>query len=318
MILSMHGSSSAPSHIFGDILARIPSQSKPLSKMAPEGVKDFMLKNGKALYTPAAKAYCFKQNRDCCIWDELGSPGAPEDRAGLLVSAAGFCCTDWSPRRTAKKPGLAGATAPVMYHWLEENRQLKPDILFWENSAAFEPKIVTEYLGDEYVHEFAEIGPDVLGWPQTRPRLFGVAVLRESCFFEGSAQEFLSLFLKRVQLDGDAFFQGPEKDVKLMMQELAQHRGHGAVESPSFNMAFNPSSVVTMQEYAKLRQTRAGVRTGAFLCDMEQSPSFAASGSFLPSCPTHSTIYSFVKGRVMTGKELLAAMGALAALATRN
>ena len=195
----------------------------------------------------------------------------------------------------------------------EENKQLKPDILFWENSASLDPTVVTEVLGDAYSHHVAEVGPDILGWPQTRPRLFGIAVLRQSCMFTGSVQEFQSWFLRKVQLDGDVFFQGPEEDITQMMQELAAARGHGRVDSPSFNMAFNPSCLVTLQEYANLRSSRAGVQTGAFLCDLEQKPAFAASGPFLPSCPTHSAIYSFAKKRVMTGQELLGAMSTLAA-----
>ena len=298
-----------PRHLFGDIRNRIPQQNPPLAGMSPEDVRKYLSEHGAELYTPEAEAYCYRCWDMCPIWSDLELPASPTERRGLLVSAAGFSCTDWSPRRTGKRPGLAGASAPIFFHWLEENKRLRPDILFWENSASFRAEALTDALGAEYVHEFCEMGPDLLGWPQTRPRLFGVAVLRETCLLTGTASEFLSWFLKKVELDGDIFFQAPQAEVDEMMQELAQARGHGRVESPTLNMALPPSSMVALQEYAQIRAARAGVTTGAFLCDLEQSPGYAASGSFLPSCPTHSSVYSFKHGRIMTGKEMLGAMG---------
>ena len=308
-LLLGHGQDSAPNHVFGDILQRVPEQTPPLRDMSFADLQSILKDRGSTLYTASSVAYCYRHNRPCCLWHGLNLPGKPEERSGLLISGAGFCCTDWSPRRMGKRPGAKGLTAPVFMHWIAENRALKPDLLFWENSSSFDPNVLTEALGEEYLHVCTELGPDVLGWPHLRPRIFGVAVLRSTCSFTGSTDEFLSWFLRRVVLDADIFFQAPEPEVQSMMQELAARRGHGQVEHPSLNMAVTPSSFAALQEYRKLRASRAGLQTGAFLCDLEQNPGYASCGAFLPSCPTHSTIFSLNRDRILSGKETLAAMG---------
>ena len=202
----------------------------------------------------------------------------------------------------------------MFFHWTSENKVLRPDMLFWENSASFDPEALTAALGGEFLHVYAEMSPDILGWPASRPRTFGVSLLAATVGFSGSAEEFLSWFMRSPQLDADIFFQAPEKDVQDMMRGLAAARGYAGVESPTLNMAVSPSAVVALENYKKLQDNRAGINSGAFVCDLDQNPGFSACGSFLPSCPTHSSIYSMKKGRLMCGQELLVAMGACVAM----
>ena len=204
---------------------------------------------------------------------------------------------------------MQGATAPVFYRWSVENKHLKPDLLFWENSAHFDPESLTAALGDDFVHYYAEMSPDILGWPASRPRLFGVSVLRSTCSFSGSTEEFLSWFMRAPQLDGDIFFRAGEEEIKNMMQELAASRGHGRVENATLNMAVSPSAYVNIGKYEALQESRADIRSGAFLCDLDQNPEYSGCGSYVPSCPTHSSIYSLRKKRLMCGQEIASCHG---------
>ncbi|CAE7886579.1 unnamed protein product, partial [Symbiodinium sp. KB8] len=306
-LLLHHDRSSRPVHVFGDICERI---DEKLQSRSNEEVKDYLEKHQAELYNPESKAFCFRHNRPCRLWDGLEWPGTPSRRSGLLVSAAGFSCTDWSPRRAGKRPGLQGATAPVYYRWVAENRSLRPDVLMWENSSCFDPKVLEEHLGDGYVHAHVLLCPSMIGWPQNRSRFFGVAILRETCSWVGSPDDFLELFVRAVELDGDAFFQADENEVRTMMQNRAHARGHHVSREamPSLHMAVSPSGMAALEDYKKLVHSRASM-SGAFLCDLDQNAGYASCGSFLPSCPTHSSIFSMAKQRLLTGKEMLAAMG---------
>ena len=312
-LLLRHDERCKPKHVFGDMLDRIPMQSPPLSGLSAPEVQQHLLKHASQLYNTSSKSFCYQHYQPCCLWDGLESPGNPRERTGLLLSAAGFTCTDWSPRRTGKRPGLLGSSAPVYYHWVTENRQLQPDLLLWENSSQFDPAVLQDHLGDEYVHIVAKVCPTMIGWPQTRERYFGVAVLRQSCCFLGSAEEFLAWFQCRVELDGDALLQAGDAEVLTMMRERAAKRGHHLPpgQMPSLTMAVSPSGMVALAQYTKMRDAKAA-RTGAFLCDLDRNEGFASCGSFLHSTPTHSSVYSFVKERLCTGKEMLSAMGAFA------
>ena len=312
-LLLRHDTQSRPKHVFGDILQRIPMQSPPLSDLAATDVQRFLEAHLSELYNPQAKAFCFKHMQPCCLWDGLDSPQKPSARSGLLVSAAGFSCVDWSPRRTGKKPRLEGKSAPCFWHWVAENKALRPDLLMWENSSHFQPSVLEEGLGDEYVHMSFRVCPTMIGWPQTRPRYFGLAVLRETCHFGGSGEEFLCWFRQRVELDADDLLQASPAEVHSMMYERAIKRGHVVARDtmPPLSMAVAPSGMVHLESYAKLRPLKSSL-TGCFLADLDQGPSFASSGSFMPSCATHSSIYSFAKARLCTGKEMLSCMGALA------
>ena len=312
-VLCGHTSDSAAQHVFGDICSRVPTQEPPLSERSNEEVRSFLEKHGRRLYNRGAHAFCYKHNDACCLWDGLEQPGQPEERSGFLISAAGFSCTDWSPRRMSKRPGLQGATAPVFFHWSVENKHLQPDLLFWENSAHFDPGALIAALGDGFDHHYAEMSPDVLGWPAARPRLFGVSVLRSTCSFGGSTEEFLSWFMRKPQLDGDVFLRANEEEITNMMRELALCRGHGRVENATLCMAISPSAFVNIDKYKALQQSRADIHSGAFLCDLDQNPEYSGCGSYVPSCPTHSSIYSLRKERLMCGQEMLLVMGAVAA-----
>ena len=305
---------SRPRHVFGDILDRVPQQSPPLADLTNEQLREFLKSNGHRLFHTEAKAFCFRHLRPCRLWDGLDAPASAHTRSGLLVAVAGFSCTDFSPRRTGQRPGLLGKTAPAFHHWIGELRALQPDILLWENVPTFPAEVLRDLLGEEYVHHDVLVGPDMLGWPQSRERRFGLAVLRQTCHFAGSADEFLSLFRRKVagELSADCFFQAPDEEVQDMMRQRACRRGLqiGPDQDVSLDMAITPGMKLMLQEYADIRPSRAGLN-GAFVCDLDQNAGYAASGPFLPSCPTHASIYSFRLERLMTGHEMLAAMGGL-------
>ena len=309
-MLLRHDVACRPKHVFGDMLDRIPLQSPPLADCAADEVFERLKKDAGQLYNAQSSAFCFRHLKSCNLWDGLEST-APKDRERLLISAAGFTCTDWSPRRGGKRAGLQGRSAPVYYHWIIENQQLKADILFWENSSHFDPSLVEAHLGEEYAHIAVKVCPTMLGWPQTRELFFGVAVLRETCCFTGSAEDFLDWFRCRVEVEGDSLLQASSTEVLAMMRERALKRGHHVPEGemPPLNFAVSPSGMVALDQYSKLRDQKSS-RSRSFICDLDQNAGFASCGSFLHSFPTHSSVFSFMKQRLCTGREMLAAMGA--------
>ena len=197
-VLMQHPADSGPLHIFGDMLDRVAVQSPPLSERSPAEVHSFLKQNFCSLYTADTTAFCFRHLKPCRVWDALSAPGQAQSRPDLLIEMAGFSCTDFSPRRMGVAPKMNGKTAPVFHHWTSELKALQADVIFWENSAAFEPELLTEELGPKYAHCYTVLSPELLGWPVMRPRYFGVAVLRKTCSFSGDAKEFLALFERQV------------------------------------------------------------------------------------------------------------------------
>ena len=77
-VLCSHASScSAPRHVFGDILDRIPAQTPPLSKSSPVSVEAFLEVHGHELYNKDARAFCYKHMEPCRLWDGLEEPEDP-------------------------------------------------------------------------------------------------------------------------------------------------------------------------------------------------------------------------------------------------
>ena len=62
-------------------------------------------------------------------------------------------------------------------------------------------------------------------------------------------------------------------------------------------------------EYAKSLTSKCG-KNGEFIVDLDQNAGYSGSGPNIPCIPTHSSIFSFKKQRLLLGKEILASMGA--------
>ena len=311
-VLQARDEKSRPKHVFGDIRERIPAQPD-MQFMTNAQVRGFLRTQGSTLYTPETLAYCYTHQDSCRIWDGLDMPADPARRKSLCASMVGFSCVDWSPRRMGVRMGLEGKTAPIMYHWLEEVRQLKPDILWYEQSPDFPPGILDDLLGDLYENYPMIVSPELLGWPMSRTRLFGLLTLRESVIFTGSTEEFKEIFTCTVQehANADWLLQGTSQEIWQWQLARAQQRGYKpktVMEPVPLTMLMTPAQMDKYNEYKKLQPEKQD-RHGAFVIDLDQSPGFGTCGPWFPAMPTHNSLFSMKAQRFITGKECLAAMG---------
>jgi hypothetical protein len=184
-------------------------------------------------------------------------------------------------------------------------------MVLYENSESFPASVFDLHTSSQFKHVHFNVGPDVLGWPVSRPRLFGALFNIQTVYFVGDTKEFFDLFECTVELFADALFQSPTTETTAALVSRARARGYMVDKTMkvSNDMLMSPIMMQRLNEYASIRSERQALN-GVFVCDLEQNKEYANSGGFLPSTPTHGTIYSFTDNRIMSGKEILAAMGA--------
>ena len=100
------------------------------------------------------------------------------------------------------------------------------------------------------------------------------------------------------------------------MLSKARSRGHylpaAAVHKPEdvqLETMITPAMKDRISEYGKMRSKKCG-KNGEFIVDLDQNAGFAGTGPLIPCIPTHSSVYSYKKERLLLGKELLSTMGA--------
>ena len=231
------------------------------------------------------------------------------------INVSGFACTDFSRRRATALPRFAGKTAPTFWKWLREIQLCRPDYVFWECSPFFPGEVIANEMEGEYLQITIITGPTLMGWPVTRLRKLG-CLIRRDILFLGSDKEFYSMFQRQCSVNGDIFFTAaPDVYIVDQMISKAKSRGYYPQKTgDSKPQDFPPDVMITPA--MKMRMTNYGKKRShpgqAMLVDLDQNENFGSSHECIPSIPTHSSIYSFVKGRLLLGKELLFCMGTLA------
>lgn len=158
----------------------------------------------------------------------------------------------------------------------------------------------------------------MLGWPVRRKRAFSCGLNLKTCAWLGPtdpeklADDFLSFFQEQVVCDGNVFLQSGLEEVNAEIIRMAGLRGHSCdVEDVSHlqhHQIFSPGQLVRLQEYGSLaRQALEKDPDSAFFADLDQNAHTGSStcGPMIPSLLTHGSLYSFSRGRIMTGSELL-------------
>ena len=324
-----------PEHIFGDICGRVradvraevekklPKSSATRAEKASsnEAVRKHLFENGRRAFNQDVAAFCHRHGRNCRIWESVETV-TPQSRDKLVIAAAGTSCTDYSPRRTGEAPGLAGPTAHPFYVWLGEMRTLKPDMVFYENVPGFPADKLTERLPGYTNHQIMAFSVDY-GFPVSRKRIFGVLTLNETSVLDVDLISFEKEFKRACQTNGDVFFLAPPEDVLSAYEDRAKSRGNfirraGSRESwtpEQFLNVLDLSKVVTctmlnrVDDYENWLAARFAEADACYILDLDQNPGFSSVGSLIPSVPTHSSLYSLQKKRLLTGNEALASYG---------
>ena len=112
--------------------------------------------------------WCFAHHKKCPY-------KAPTDVGGaqLFVEVGGNVCTPWSS--AGSRHGWLDPVSLPNLVWLWDIRSRKPDIVVNECTPFYEADVVLKFLGpDEYDSFHLKFGPDDLGIPVSRDRLYSV------------------------------------------------------------------------------------------------------------------------------------------------
>ena len=243
----------------------------------------------------------------------------PDDKVcgRIKLNVSGPICCGWSP--IGDRLGLADVSAYPWHCWLAQREVFQEDMIIIENSAFFPVKLVKDSLGPTHEVKFLFCGPENLGWPTIRRRIYIIALKRSTFAWAGPMEDeitphFLDIFSSSVQLDGDCFLLDDDANRREKYQQLARGR----------KMSISPSVAtkdIKLQDllsggmrrhfmgYEKKFQQSTSL-SSCFIADLHQSPEERpACGYMLPTQLTHGLHYSFSAGKLFTPRELLAAMG---------
>ena len=165
-------------------------------------------------------------------------------------------------------------------------------------------------------------GPEVQGWPTTRPRSFTAGLSKTRLRWLGPESDaevqadFTKLFARSTELTGDVFGFASEEEILRSINRRLALRGLPAMSLPlTFNLELlyeilAPGAKQRLEKYIAQLDFLEGIG-GAYLCDVEQWPEKgkAAAGPYFPCQLTHGTIVSLSTSRIFLGMEHVAAQG---------
>ena len=167
-------------------------------------------------------------------------------------------------------------------------------------------------------------GPEYLGWPTKRPRMFCCGINKKRLKFVGRDDyrtDFMEKFYRMAQISGDALFCAPDNQVHQSYSDLARVQGHNVKpeDVPKFKpldllpYLLSAGQLQIFQEHLEEKAEKQGL-DGSFIADIQQHPGRASSsGPDFPCQLTHGTVVTFRddgKGpRIATGMEHLGAQG---------
>ena len=276
------------SHVFGDILEKLPAELlQTLSLLLPDAgssaeqqqqnieVMDQVLRaHEQEVFKPQSTCWCYLHKKHCALQlhdtalaqlveqrrqrAALSEDGTWE--AGmrpLRVNTAGHTCVGWSSR--GSRGGMAHESALPMMVWASSCRSTETDIVFAECTPQFPPgELLQKFPGYEMVTLY--VGPERLGFPHRRHRVFNALLRQESLLWVGPPQEmcqhaFDSLFMRSTVLDADTLCVATDGERLQYLERFAAVRGKtlrghaGSLSSVDVRQLLSPSAVRRYQQY---------------------------------------------------------------------
>ena len=174
-----------PSHVFGDILDRLPckqqdrvrvemqnatkSSSEQKAVAAMHSAHDIIKEAHPVFSAGAHQSYCHVHGQPCSVPMCIGSDRMQKTQKTkkrkaneVFVAAAGSTCVAWSTFGKRQKRGHA-AMAPF-HCWALEREAVAEDIIFHENSEHFPVELITETFGKAFLTFAVVISPEDLRW----------------------------------------------------------------------------------------------------------------------------------------------------------
>lgn len=328
------------------VKAAIPNEklSKEDRAQAYSDMLEWLSSNRSWAY--AGTSHCLVHKRPCPVHPDgvaLGLATAEDEPAAkrmksdtcnscsrpLYVNTSGMTCKGWSAvgeqLRFADKSELPFAVwLTERETWAQHGAQ---DIFFGECTARFPVQSkLAERLSETHDVIWIITGPEQLGWPHRRPRMFCAGINKSTLSWVGPdkdaiQQKFDEKFCRQTQLTGDSLLCAPEEEMYKHYQDLARIQGHH-VSTDDFKALSSeglleailaPGQLQIYSEYAAAKSKLQSLG-GALIADLGQHPHTASTaGPDWPCQLTHGTVISFSHGhgqhRVASGLEHLGAQG---------
>lgn len=236
-----------------------------------------------------------------------------EERCRLQVEFAGLTCVAFSP--LGKGEGLAHDSMRPFFVWAAVQRACRPALLVIESAAKFPKDLLKWFLEDLYHLEFFDHpGPTLHGWPISRPRMYCLGILRSKFTFFGSADEYFTLFRRKMDMQGDGdvfFFLDPDdEEVQREHESLLKKRYmQGTPLSDDWGTIYPFGKQKILSAHKDKFAEMGGRSSQAHIVDLDQNVSFASAGKNWPCLVRHGCIYSFRKKRHACPSEIFAAQG---------
>ena len=242
----------------------------------------------------------------------------------IVCSVAGLVCTDWSPLGQRRGRVGSGLTQAVHTVWAAERSQLckyqLEDWYFSENSGQYPvDQQQAQLLSGTHTVKYIITGPEMLGFPMHRPRMFSFGFDKSRWAWIGGPneqEEFLELFGATCELPGDVYLAATQEEIISFVTLEAQRRNQALPEGfedmdmrEYLTCLLPPGCLVRLGQYEASKKDRQSV-AGHFMADLNQNIGFGpASGPEVPSLNTHPCIFSWSLQRLALSQELLQAQG---------
>ncbi|CAK0848118.1 unnamed protein product [Prorocentrum cordatum] len=313
-------------HVFGDFNDRVradvraqlhditrPSKHDISASNPGELVRDVRAKINRMFDLLGADAFegassrCYKHDRHCFVHDvppRVIDGEVAGAWAGMRVASAGATCLDYTP--WGDQCGLAGPRAKTLITYLAERKAKKEALMVLE--CVFSEVLVSlllAVLGDEYDVDYVELGPDDLGHPHMRSRMWVVGYRRASLIRTGSLAEMKECFARRVVGDADDYFVASDEEINQDLARIARQRHVDALPP----WLIGHLAGYREEHWRRVVMGELGVGEPRVV-DLSQDPVESPRQARVLQTLTRSGMrYSILKKRPMLGKERYGSMG---------
>ena len=295
---------------------------------------EYMLRNLGTCFPADQKAYCLVHSGMCRVQmtaddatrlvhgDEADDAPKP-----LIVNFAGHTCLGWTP--AGKQLRSAHPAEKIFNVYLAERIASShvhgvEDLDITECSHKF--PAAEKFKPLQPTHECFSIlcGPEDIGHPVIRPRLFAASLHRRDYAWTGPPPhqvqaDFMNIFKRCCVMNGTAYFCAPASEVEAEQQHQVAvrrkflSREHGLTGEQLRKILFPPGLQRRLAQYDSL--LRAEGNTTAVLADVNNWPASSGGRGSLserwPPMLCSSQVYNFEESRMAVAGEHMLAQGIL-------
>jgi hypothetical protein len=263
---------------------------------------------------------CLAHSTSLCPLAWQDPDGSSSRERPLTVNVSGPVCLPWSAFGSGL--GLGHPSIPDFYIWLAEMSVMNYDVVAMENSPLMPLHLFVDSMSPSSNVISAIFGPEHLGWPAKRKRLYAAALNRESLVWIGPApdavkEHFLSFISKHVVVDADIFAEiDTKEEIEQTLVHQARHAGITDIgEKDKLVDIFSGKAQQRLRDYLALLPSKAGERSGSLICDLTQNPLKRPRESPWMPTQTRGMMAAMLKlghprgGHLFTQREMAFAMG---------